>query len=93
MNNFVQGQDARRRKSGVYRAYMSIFNDKQRSHGAEESFMDGHVLSLPLNFRQGGELDSTGVWKLKSRVGGLQPRKNAEQNTNADSNYEYALAA
>ena len=42
---------------------------------------------------QGGELDSTGVWKLKLRVGGLQPRKNAEQNTNADSEYEYALAA
>ena len=44
-------------------------------------------------FQYGGELDSTGVWKLKWRAGALQPRKKAGKNTNADSDYEYALAA
>ena len=28
-------------------------------------------------FQYGGELDSTGVWKLKWRAGALQPRKKA----------------
>ena len=44
-------------------------------------------------FQYGGEQDSTGVWKLKWRAGALQPRKKAGKNTNADSDYEYALAA
>jgi len=43
--------------------------------------------------RYGGEPVSTGVWKFKLHAEALQPRKNAEKNTNADSNYEYALAA
>lgn len=50
-----------------------------------------NYIYVPLQY--GGEQDSTGVWKLKWRAGALQPRKKAGKNTNADSDYEYALAA
>ena len=35
-----------------------------------------HIFTL-YAFQYGGELDSTGVWKLKWRAGALQPRKKA----------------